>query len=182
MSERCVALLRGVNVGAANRVSKGALAAAFESVGCRNVVTFIQSGNLVFDPPPGDLAHLSEAITKALHASSAVMSVAVLRRRSAWRRIVRDNPFIAANIPDVELFVTCLAAKPSRAAVEALDPNRSPPDAFVVVGSEIYLRLPNGAARTKLSNAWFDTKLGVVGTSRNWRTALRLQEMLDGQA
>ena len=58
--------------------------------------------------------------------------------------------------------------------VAALDPNRSPPDQFRVVGREIYLCLPNGVARTKLTNAFFDSRLATVSTLRNWRTLLEL--------
>ncbi len=47
-------------------------------------------------------------------------------------------------------------------------------------GREIYLHLPNGAARTKLTNAYFDSKLGVIGTGRNWRTVGKLVEMSHG--
>jgi uncharacterized protein (DUF1697 family) len=59
----------------------------------------------------------------------------------------------------------------------ALDPERSPPDAFVVRGREIYLFCPNGVAITKLTNAYFDSKLGTMSTGRNWRTVLKLALM-----
>jgi uncharacterized protein (DUF1697 family) len=62
--------------------------------------------------------------------------------------------------------------------VKELDPARSSPDAFRVRGSEIYLWLPNGSARTKLSNAYFDSKLSNISTSRNWRTVTRLLQMM----
>jgi uncharacterized protein (DUF1697 family) len=61
--------------------------------------------------------------------------------------------------------------------VDRLDPERSAPDQFVVRGAEIYLRLPNGMARTKLTNAYFDRALDTVSTTRNWRTTSRLLEM-----
>jgi hypothetical protein len=63
----------------------------------------------------------------------------------------------------------------------ALDPGRSPPDEFVVADAEIYLRLPNGVARSKLTNAWFDSRLGVVSTTRNWRTVARLAALIDAR-
>ena len=61
-----------------------------------------------------------------------------------------------------------------------LDAGRSAPDAFAVVGREIYLQLPNGMGRTKLTNAYFDSKLKTVSTARNWRTVLKLLEMWAG--
>ena len=64
-----------------------------------------------------------------------------------------------------------------RLGVKSLDPNRSPGDEYVVKGREIYLWLPNGFGRSKLSNAYFDSKLATVSTARNWRTVLKLTEM-----
>jgi len=61
--------------------------------------------------------------------------------------------------------------------VSALDPKRSPPDELVVRGRDIYLRLPNGVARSKLTNAYFDATLRTTSTLRNWRTVLQLLEM-----
>ena len=54
------------------------------------------------------------------------------------------------------------------------------PDEFVVRGTEIYLLLPNGVARSKLTNAYFDSKLATTSTSRNWRTVLKLFQMMMG--
>jgi uncharacterized protein (DUF1697 family) len=68
---------------------------------------------------------------------------------------------------------------PAKAKIAALDPDRSPPDTFVVKGREIYLSCPNGVGRSKLTNAWFDTKLATISTSRNWRTVLKLAAMCD---
>ena len=44
-------------------------------------------------------------------------------------------------------------------------------------GQEIYLCLPHGMGNTKLTNAYFDSKLGTISTGRNWRTVLKLIEL-----
>jgi uncharacterized protein (DUF1697 family) len=74
------------------------------------------------------------------------------------------------------LHVVFLADEPTRAAIGALDPKRSPGDEFVVRGREIYLRCPNGMGRSKLTNAYFDSKLSTTSTLRNWRTVLELRD------
>jgi uncharacterized protein (DUF1697 family) len=61
--------------------------------------------------------------------------------------------------------------------VAALDPLRSPPDAYAVRGREIYLQCPNGVGSTKLTNAYFDSRLATISTGRNWRTVLKLFEL-----
>jgi uncharacterized protein (DUF1697 family) len=81
--------------------------------------------------------------------------------------------------PEETLHVLFLTATPDAGAVEKLNPDRSPGDTFIVLGREIYLRLRNGMARTKLTNAYFDTKLGVTRTARNWRTTTKLLELVE---
>ena len=68
---------------------------------------------------------------------------------------------------------------PNAGAIAGLDPARSAPDAFQVLGQEIYLHLPNGMARTKLTNAYFDSKLSTTCTARNWATVLKLSAMME---
>ena len=81
--------------------------------------------------------------------------------------------------PDV-LHVVFLAGAAAPARVAALDPARSPPDELAVSGREIYLRCPNGMARTKITNAWLDATLATTSTLRNWRTVQKLAEMAAG--
>ncbi len=45
----------------------------------------------------------------------------------------------------------------------------------------IYLKLPHGYGRTKLTNAWFERKLGTASTTRNWRTVLALADMVGAE-
>ena len=92
------------------------------------------------------------------------------------------NPFLDLdrdrNLDEGTLHVMFLSDEPSPNLIAGLDAQRSAPDEFVVTGREIYLHLPNGAAKTKLTNAYFDSKLKTVGTQRNWRTIKTLAEMM----
>ena len=90
---------------------------------------------------------------------------------------IRNNPFLHAGASENFLHVMFLESQPDASAIAALDPDRSPPDAFVVRGREIYLQCPNGAGSTKLTNAWFDSRLSTISTGRNWRTVLKLFEL-----
>jgi uncharacterized protein (DUF1697 family) len=94
--------------------------------------------------------------------------------------VVAGHPFPAAEADEQTLHVMFLADPPNPRRVAELDSERSPPDEFVVRGREIYLRLPNGAGRSKLTNADFDTKLATITTVRNWRTVSRLLELVNG--
>lgn len=172
-----VALLRGVNVGGKNRLPMKALAALLEELGCSAVTTYIQSGNVVYEPPPKGAERLAAALSKRLESDFGLRVPVLTRSAAELASIAENNPFLARGADPDTLHVAFLAATPPAAAVAALDPDRSPGDAFEVRGREIYLCLPNGAARTKLTNDWFDRALETVSSGRNWRTVLKLVEM-----
>jgi uncharacterized protein (DUF1697 family) len=88
------------------------------------------------------------------------------------------NPYAKPGVDDRTLPVVFLARKPKKEDIARLDPNRSPGDEFTVRGQEIYLRLPNGVANSKLPNVYLDSKLQTISTSRNWRTTQTLLEMM----
>ncbi len=101
----------------------------------------------------------------------------VLRTADEFRQVAVSNPFLKSDADANSLHVGFLVDLPAPRDVAALAPKRSPGDSFKVCGREVYLCLPNGMARTKLTNAFFDSKLATTSTFRNWRTVLKLVEM-----
>ncbi|MGD0641961.1 MAG: DUF1697 domain-containing protein [Roseiarcus sp.] len=181
MTRTFVALLRGVNVGGANRLPIAALESIVASAGASHVETFIQSGNVVFEAAADQGEAIAAGAQREIERIFGFFAPIVVRDAERWRALAAGNPFVAAGADPAHLHASCLSAAPSALALAQLDPKRSPPDEFVVVGSEIYLRLPNGVARSKLTNAWFDSRLGVVSTMRNWRTVMRLAAMIEAR-
>jgi uncharacterized protein (DUF1697 family) len=175
-----VALLRGINVGGNNMLPMKDLATMFAKAGCNAVKTYIASGNVVFRADRELASRIPAAIAKAITARLQLRIPIVVRTSRDLRRVADNNPFLARGVDPDKLHVVFLADKPRAPAVAALDPKRSPPDEFIVRGSEIYLHCPNGLGRTKLSNAYFDSKLETVSTARNWRTVLKLLELSGG--
>ena len=174
------ALLRGVNVGGANKLAMSDLRAIFESAGCLQVQTIIQSGNVVFEAPAAVVTSLATVIAAQIRRRFGIDTPVILRSGAELRVIVAGNPFLRAGVDPAVLHVMCLAARPSDEHIATLDPQRSPPDEFILRGKDVYLRLPNGVARSKLTNAYFDKTLRTVGTARNWRTMTRLLEAAEG--
>ncbi|MDE2851047.1 MAG: DUF1697 domain-containing protein [Acidobacteriota bacterium] len=175
-----VALLRGINVGSKNRLLMSDLSAMFAEVGCADVRTYIQSGNVVFRADP-ELARLVPDVIGAAIAKRFGYRVPVLPRTSGeLAAIVRENPFLRDGADTGKLHVGFLAKQPEAAAVDSLDRDRSPPDEFAVLGREVYFHCPLGLARTKFTAPYFESKLSTIMTVRNWRTVLRLREMTAG--
>ena len=176
--EKYVALLRGINVGGKNRVPMKQLTEIFLDCGCADVVTYIQSGNVIFRGPKAGQERLPARVQAEIASRLGHRVPVILRSAAEMREAVRSNPFLERE--DGRLHVYFLEHKPSEAAIRSLDPERSPGDSFRVAGREIYLLLPNGMGRTKLTNAYFDSKLGTTSTARNWATTVRLLEMVSG--
>lgn len=175
-----VALIRALNVGTKNRLAMADLAAAFESEGCADVRTYVQSGNVVFDPPAGGVASLAAGISARLLAEHGVDVATVLRSGSEMTAVTAANPFLARGEDPAALHVVFLADAPEPGRGGVLDPDRSAPDELAIDGREIYLCLPSGMGRTKLTGAYLERSLGVVGTARNWRTVRALAEIAGG--
>jgi len=173
-----VALLRGINVGGKHIVPMKQLAEIFAAAKCDNVRTYIQSGNVVFTAPPKVVKNLPVLLSERIEERFGFSVPVVLRSRKELTAIALSNPFVISRLPQPTLHVYFLADMPTADAVKALDPQRSAPDAFHVSGREIYLHMPNGMGRTKLTSAYFDSRLKTVCTARNWNTVLTLLEMM----
>ncbi len=181
-----VALLRGINVGGKNILPMKDLAAMFEAAGCRDVRTYIQSGNVVFSASAAVLRKLPEQITNAIEKRFGFKVPVILRSSDDLARTIRESPFLKMGAKDKSvdekwLHVYFLAALPETPAVAGLDPNRSAPDVYHVREREIYLHVPNGMGRSKLTNAYFDSKLKTISTARNWATICKLLAMMEVQ-
>ena len=175
-----IALLRGINVGGKNRLPMKELAALFVDAGCEDVRTYIQSGNVVFRTGPEADEEISTVISASILNHFGYRIPVITRTARELQEIVQANPFVEAGAEADKLHFMFLAELPDGANVEALDPDRSPGDEFAVLGREIYLHCPNGVARSKLTNSYFDSRLSTTSTTRNWRTVQRLFELATG--
>ncbi len=165
-----LALLRGINVGGKNILPMKDLAALFAEAKCKNVQTFIQSGNVLFE----GTEKAGPLVCAKIQENFGFQTTIILRTQAELEIVAKSNPY-----PDLDnSHVVFLASVPTPQQIALLDPNRSPPDQFTVIGREIYLHMPNGMGRTKLTNAYFDSKLKTVSTVRNWRTVLKLLAMM----
>jgi uncharacterized protein (DUF1697 family) len=178
MSTAYVALLRGINVGGKNKLPMSDLRTLFTEAGCDDVQTYIQSGNVVFRGEPDMIAALPETVTAQIAARFGYRTPIVVRSAAQMDDVIWHNPFIAQGAKDDELHVLFLTEAPDARRIAPLDPDRSPPDTFAVRGQEVYLRLPNGMGRTKLTNDYFDRILATTSTARNWRTVTKLRALM----
>lgn len=175
-----VALLRGINVGGRNALPMKTLAALFVDAGASDVRTYIQSGNVIYAASASIAARIPQLVERAIVARCGFEAPVQSRTLDELRAAASTNPLHEDGADPTTLAVMFLARAPTANQIASLEPDRSPGDSFVVRGREIYLSCPNGFARSKLTNAWFDARLATIGTSRNWRTVTKLVELAGG--
>jgi uncharacterized protein (DUF1697 family) len=163
-----VALLRGVNVGGKNKVPMAELRAVFESLGCSDVSTLIQSGNVVFS---GGRAVKPTALEAAIAKELGVEAAVVLRTARELASVVDANPFTRVDLSKVH--VGFMSQAPATAVVAKLDVEGFRPERFELHGRELYFHLPDGMGRAKLP-LYLDRRLGVSTTIRTWTTVVKL--------
>jgi uncharacterized protein (DUF1697 family) len=156
-----------------------ALRTMFDDLGYANVRTYLQSGNVVFDSARTAHAKLAQQIEQEVSSTFGHDISVIIRNGSDLERVVNDNPFATAGVPPLTLHVVFLAKPAPAGAVKDLDPDKWLPDKFEVRGAEVYLLLPNGMGRSKLSISYFEKALGIRGTARNWNTVSRLGELVN---
>ena len=166
---RYAALLRGVNVGG-NALRMPDLSRIVEALGGRDVQTYLQSGNVVYTGAKG----IADRLEAALHDELGVRAPVLTRSGKQLADVVAGKPFTAAG---KAVSVTFLGGKPSAGALSAIDPTAYGADSFVVSGAEIYLHTPGGYGRSKLTNAFWERKLALTATTRNWNTVVALADL-----
>lgn len=165
-----VALLRGINVGGHRKVRMSDLSTWCSGIGCEDVRTYIQSGNVLFTHGSLSGTELERALEVAIAAQTG-FDVKVMVRTAQEMKVVKERePFPGAD--PAFLSVGFLREKPAREAVAKLSRTDWSPEEAAIIGREIYLHLPNGMGRTKLGQAL--DRLGTPVTVRNWRTVLTL--------
>jgi uncharacterized protein (DUF1697 family) len=173
---RLVVLLRGINLGPANRVAMADLRALLADLGYEDVSTHLQSGNAVVtaDATP---AAVAKAVERAMADRLGLDVAAVVRSGGELARIVAADRLGDVADDPAKRMVIFLPAKASRSDLRALEREDFGDERLEAAGREVYAWCPGGIGRSPLMAAIGKTELGRTGTARNWRTVTRLAEM-----
>ncbi len=176
-----IALLRGINVGGRKILPMADLRRLAGSLGLRNAKTLLQSGNLVFDEPRRSAASLERLLEAETKQRLDAEVCYLVRSAAEWSGIVGANPWpkLAEDDPG-HLLMMALQRTPGDEELTALRGAFLGRETIEVVGRQLYIHYPDGVARSKLSNALIERKLGCRGTARNWNTVLKLAAAAGG--
>jgi uncharacterized protein (DUF1697 family) len=173
-----VALLRGINMTGHKMIRMADLARLLDDLRFKNVRTYIQSGNVVFEYNAIDSSKIAARIEKKIRDFYGFEVKVFIRTTNQLRRIISRSPFAGVPGIDIEkLCVTFLSDTPDKQTSSSLDLKKDRSEKFKILGKEVYLYLPNGFGKSKLNTTAFERGLNTKATSRNWKTTLKLLEL-----
>jgi uncharacterized protein (DUF1697 family) len=151
-----VAFLRAINLGRINRVPMAGLRTALTDVGYDDVTTHLQSGNVVLRSSKRSGTAVAKEIEQLVGSQFGVNADVMVRTGPELAKIVKGNPLARRGNGPEKLHVAFLKSRPKTVAARALAGRTFGDDEFVVRGTEIYLRYPNGVAGSKMNTALFE--------------------------
>ena len=175
---RYIALLRGINLGGNNLIRMSDLKSEFEKLGFKNVVSYINSGNLAFDTTKSSEKKLSDKIEKAVEAMIGRDIHVMVREQAAIDAIVAKDPFKGKYESHKEMHVLFMKEEMPPDKKKLLLEQQTDDEKITVHGREIYCLLKRGVAESVILGKMFiEKKLKVSTTARNWRTVEKLAEL-----
>jgi len=182
MTTTYAALLRGINVGGSRKVPMADLRTLMEGLGHDGVRSYLQSGQAVFTADHGDEESLAAELAAAIEKRFGFPVDVIVRDHAYLKAIVDDCPFPAAELEGRQLHVTYFSAPVDADRFAEIDQAASLPEEFRLGDRALYLYVPDGLGRSKLAEHLSKPRLnkGVIATSRNWNTVVKLVEMTGG--
>jgi uncharacterized protein (DUF1697 family) len=166
-----ISMLRGINVGGSNQIRMADLKKLYEELGFQEVVTYVNSGNVVFRTPETDANAIARRIQAQIKETLGGDVPVLIREPHDLERILAHNPFLTGRKEDTsKLHVMFLSAPPVPTNLAKLVKPANCEDEFIFGEQEIFLFCPGGLGRTKLTTALFERSLKVTTTTRNWNT------------
>ena len=176
--EKFISILRGINVGGQRKIPMTDLKSLYEDLGFQKVITYIQSGNVIFESNKISVDALEQMIEKKIAEIFNMTVPVIIRQLSEMKNVAANNPFLKMKEIDIDkLHITFLNEIPGRDIVLNIKGYDYPPDKFIIKNKEVFLYCPGGYGKTKFSNNFFENKLKVKATTRNWKTVNKLVEL-----
>lgn len=174
-----ISLLRGINVSGQKKIKMAELKLVYEDAGFKDVVSYIQSGNVIFDSDLKDASKISVTIEYAIKKTFGFDVPVIIRSNSEMKKVLSTCPFKDIDIEKdgTKVLVTFANSKPAQKNIKEFAQYVEPPEELTVLGKEVYLYCPNGYGKSKLSNTFLEKKLGILATTRNIKSVVKLYEL-----
>lgn len=171
-----ISMLRGINVGGHRKVKMDDLKILYENLQLKNVTTYIQSGNVVFQSNIQSCKALADLISKQIYQQFQLDVPVIVKNIEEFNDVYENNPFVTQNRDAEKLYIIFLSENINESVVEEIN-KYAGDDSFIIYKSAIYLFYTNGYGKTKLTNTFFEKKLKIIATTRGWTTVSKLREI-----
>ena len=173
---RKIAILRGINVGGRRKILMADLKSLCEKLGWKNVTSYIQSGNLIFDSnhQNTELEHVLEMAIKEQFKFDVPV---IVRSSIELKTAIAKNEFYSEDADINQLHLTFLKEKATAENIENTINYNHKTDKLKIVDKDVFIVCSGKYHQSKLSNNFFEKKLNVGARTRNWKTVLKLQEL-----
>lgn len=173
-----ITLLRGINVSGKKKIKMADLRSHLEELNFKNIKTYIQSGNILFKSTETSLSTLEKQVKDKIQEKYGFDVPVMVKQAIDFQRVIDNNPFAKDESNDIKcMHITFLGSLPTQEQVDHLATYSYPSEEYVLENQDIYYYAPNGYGRAKMNNNFFEKKLKVSATTRNWRTVNKLSEM-----
>lgn len=176
--ETKIAILRGINVGGKRKILMADLKELMKSIGYQNIQTYIQSGNLIFKVEDNlQNNEIEQKIENVILKKYDFEVPVIVLSADEMETAIATNPFYEADADISKLHLTFLNELPDNnklALVESFDYS---PDKFKIIEKNAFIYCEDSYHKSKLTNDFFERKLKVKATTRNWKTVLKLWEL-----
>ncbi|MCB9195970.1 MAG: DUF1697 domain-containing protein [Flavobacteriales bacterium] len=170
-----ICLLRGINVGGHRKVSMKDLQELLLNDQFKQVRTYIQSGNIILESDQ-TINWLENRIANLIEQRFGFHVPVLVRSKSDWGLIVKNNPF--GDVITDSLHLTFFNTEPTLDSLKGFNELEFEGEEFQVTKGCMYLSLLGRYSDAKLNNMFVEKKLGVSCTTRNWKTILKLNELI----
>jgi uncharacterized protein (DUF1697 family) len=173
-----IVLLRGINVGGHNKIAMNDLRKLLANLGFSDIITYIQSGNVVFKSEVKDPSLIGEMIKQGIREKFSLNIEVIAKSREELSKIIGSIPFKEADIINGEqIYLTFLSKKPSDDLIEKLEKVDGEGDKIIVEGKTGYILCKKGYSETIYNNNYIERKLNVIATTRNFQTTKKLEDI-----
>ena len=177
--QKYISILRGINVGG-KTLNMADLQAMLEEMGFKNVSTYIQSGNVFFQTQKEKPEILEKMIKEHIKTDFGIEVSVIILTPQKIEKIIQSNPFQNEPGKDIKfMHVTFLQSVPENYDIQALENKKTGDEKLAFTDDAVYLFCPHGYGKSKLVNSLFENKLKVIATTRNWKTTLKLKELVE---
>ena len=173
-----ISILRGINVSGKKLIKMNALEAVYEQLGFLDVITYVQSGNVVFCSEIDDSNEIEQLIKSKIKEVFDFDVPVIVLTKDELEEIVADNPFTKDSSKNTEfLHFTFLQARPDYSSIESIANKRQEGEDIAFSNNVVYLYCPLGYGNTKLTTNLLENLLKVEATTRNYNTTMVLLKL-----